>query len=219
MDFALNEVEARVFGALLEKGMATPEYYPLTLNGLLNACNQKSNREPVVIYDEETVARAIATLKVKQLVVQSDSGRATKYAECFVAKAKLINREAALLCLLLLRGPQTVGELRGRAERLYQFGDLAEVATTLENLVELGLVTKQARQPGRKEARFMHRLLAAGLDEGGGAGPGPNLAAAACSTPVTVSDRLAQLEEEVAVLQGELADLRRELLLFKGQFD
>ncbi len=217
VDFVLNAEEARVLGALLEKSMATPEYYPLSLNGLLNACNQKSNREPVVAYDETTVLGAIDGLKGKRLVVQSSASRVPKYAECFAGNAKLIIREAALLCLLLLRGPQTVGELRGRSERLYGFADLAEVDEALANLAEMGLVKKMARQPGRKESRFMHLLAGEPAESGqeGGAASQETVAMAgeAGNGPLT------RLQEEVAVLKEELAKLQQQFLDFKGQFD
>lgn len=217
IDFVLSEAEVRVLGALLEKSMATPEYYPLSLNGLTNACNQKSNREPVVAYDETTVIQAIDALKGKRLAVQSGAGRVPKYAECFVGNAKLIIREAALICLLLLRGPQTVGELRGRSERLYGFADLAEVDETLQNLAEMGLVEKLPRQPGRKEPRFMH-LLAGEVDDtvNDTAAAGAEQAALLVGAE---SEGIGQLHEKVAVLQEELANLRREFLEFKNQFD
>ncbi|MEN8136010.1 MAG: YceH family protein [Thermodesulfobacteriota bacterium] len=215
VDFLLSEVETRVLGALLEKSMATPEYYPLSLNGLLNACNQKSNRAPVVAYDESTVIRAIDGLKGKQLAVQSDAGRVPKYAECFTTKGKLIIRETALLCLLLLRGPQTVGELRGRSERLYSFADLGEVDEALETLAEMTLVKKLSRQPGRKESRFMH-LLAGELDESVHDPGGSNSEQAILQAGDV---RLAQLQEEVGLLQEDLANLRREFIAFKDQFD
>lgn len=215
-DFVLNEAEVRVLGALLEKDMATPEYYPLTLNALLNACNQKSNRDPVVAYDEATVLTAIDGLKAKRLVVRGDSGRVPRYAECFVGNAKLIAREAALLCLLLLRGPQTIGELRGRSDRLYAFADLGEVEETLQNLTEMDMVRKLPRQPGRKESRYAHLLAGEPDDSLSGSGSvGPGLAPAVAAG----SDRLARLEEEVAVLQVELEELRREFAGFKGQFE
>ncbi len=217
IDFVLNEAEARVLGALLEKGMATPEYYPLSLNALTNACNQKSNREPVVAYDETTVIKAIDNLKGKRLAVQGDAGRVPKYAECFVGNAKLINREAALLCLLLLRGPQTVGELRGRSERLYGFADLAEVDETLQNLAEMDMVRKLPRQPGRKESRFMH-LLSGELDDSVHDSVATSPAQAAFRVE-SGDERLAQLQEEVVILKEELANLQREFLDFKGQFD
>lgn len=219
IDFELDRVEARIFGVLIEKAMATPEYYPLSLNSLINACNQKSNREPVVTYDEETVVDAIATLREKRLVVRSEAGRVFKYAECFVGNAKLIGREAAIICLLLLRGPQTVGELRGRSERLYKFADLEEVAETLQELTEMELVKKQPRLPGRKESRFMHLLLA---DESAGTvAPGEEITDSGMDELPTgeKNNRLSQLEEEVAVLKEELGHLRRDFLAFMVQFE
>jgi hypothetical protein len=217
IDFELSGAEARVLGALLEKSMATPDYYPLSLNALTNACNQKSNREPVVAYDEATVLKAIDALKEKRLALRSDASRVPKFAECFVGNAKLIGREAALLCLLLLRGPQTVGELRGRAERLYDFADLAEVTATLESLAGMDMVRKMPRQPGRKESRFTQLLTgepAEPVYEAGAAGlEGTELPVA------TGSGRFEQLQAEVAGLKEELAELRREFVVFKSQFD
>ena len=217
IDHHLNDQEVRVLGALLEKSMATPEYYPLTLNSLVSACNQKSNRAPVVAYDETTVVRAIDGLKSKQFVVQNDASRVPKYAECFVGNAKLINREAALICLLLLRGPQTTGELRGRAERLYTFTDLTEVGETLSSLIDLEMVTKLPRQPGRKEARYAH-LFAGEIED--------VLVGAAVASPEEATlqvraenERLALLEGEVEVLRGEIGDLRQQFQEFKSQFD
>src|SRR5210317_2268128 len=120
MDILLNDIEARVLGSLLEKSMTTPEYYPLSLNALTNACNQKSNRDPVVSFDETAVVRALDSLREKQLVVLSASSRVPKYAEIFSEIRKLVKREAVLIMVLLLRGHQTVGELRGRTERVYK---------------------------------------------------------------------------------------------------
>ncbi|MCK4839094.1 MAG: YceH family protein [Desulfobulbaceae bacterium] len=217
IDFGLSAAEARVLGALLEKSMATPEYYPLSLNGLLNACNQKSNREPVVAYDETTVIRAIDGLKGKRLAVQSAASRVPKYAECFTGNGKLIIREAALLCLLLLRGPQTVGELRGRSERLYGFADLAEVDETLENLVEMALVKKLPKQPGRKESRFTHLL--AGEDDDSGHETATVSPGKVAMESEAGNEPLAQLQEEVTFLKDELARLQQQFLDFKGQFD
>lgn len=217
IDFVLSESEGRVLGALLEKSLATPEYYPLSLNALLNACNQKSNREPVVSYDETTVLGAIDSLKGKQLVVQGDSSRVAKYAECFVGNAKLIIREAALICLLLLRGPQTVGELRGRSERLHAFADLEEVKETLDSLVEMGIVRKMARQPGRKEARFMHLLAGEFVDsnEAMTSSCPDNSAGREEFSP----GRLVELQEEIRLMRKEIADLQQEFREFKEQFE
>ncbi|MFN2365693.1 MAG: YceH family protein [Desulfurivibrionaceae bacterium] len=217
VDFILNDEEARVLGALLEKSLATPGYYPLTLNSLAIACNQKSNRNPVVAYDEALVADAVATLLDKQLVVRSNAGRVTKYAECFVGNAKLLIREAAVLCLLLLRGPQTVGELRSRSERLYGFDDLAAVNKTLDDLIEMGLAEKLPRQPGRKESRFTH-LLGEKSD---------GIAAVSESAPAGNSGqreepaigRVEELAAEVAALKEELHSLRRQFLDFRSQFE
>jgi uncharacterized protein YceH (UPF0502 family) len=125
LDTILNDKEVRVLGCLIEKRMATPEYYPLTLNALTNACNQKSSRNPVVIYDEETVLQAVDGLKEKQLAWQSNLSRVAKYEERFVRDLNLNNQEAAVICLLMLRGPQTVGEIKGRTERLYRFDSIA----------------------------------------------------------------------------------------------
>lgn len=217
VDFVLSDEEVRVLGALLEKSMATPEYYPLTLNSLTIACNQKSNRDPVVAYEEGTVAAAVSGLIGKRLAVRSDAGRVTKYAECFSGNAKLLNREAALLCLLLLRGPQTVGELRGRSERLHPFNDLAEVNQTLDDLAEMGLVEKMARQPGRKESRFAH-LLGGAVDEGA---VGPAAAASREGLPANApeSHRMEELAAEVESLKKELDELRMQFVDFRKQFD
>ena len=215
LDFELNAVEARVLGCLLEKEMTTPEYYPLSLNGLVNACNQKSNREPVVSYDERTVVQALASLKDKRLAWQSDAARVPKYGQQLDRKFSLEPPEMAVLCLLLLRGPQTTGELRGRSERLYAFNELDEVNATLQGLAEMGLVRKLPRQPGRKESRFAHLL----------AGEPENVeAATAAPEAATVqvraeNERLAALEQEIAALRVELQDLRAAFLDFKRQFE
>jgi uncharacterized protein YceH (UPF0502 family) len=164
MDFELDAVEARVLGALLEKEIATPEYYPLSLNALVNACNQKSNRDPVVSYDDDTVEQALESLRAKGLSLRSTGrdSRVPKHAQRFTEKFNLGRREAAVLCVLLLRGPQTVGELRGRTERLYTFDDLEAVESTLRHLDESTFVTLLPRQPGFKEQRWAHLLCGAG---------------------------------------------------------
>lgn len=211
----LNDIEVRVLGSLMEKELATPEYYPLSLLALLNACNQKSNREPVVSYDEATVLGAISSLKEKRLALQTDASRVSKFAENFVKLNNLLEKEAALICLLLLRGAQTTGELRGRSERLYQFRDLAEVEAKLDDLCDMGLVTKLPRQPGRKEPRYMQLL----------AGP-PKAHDLAPAEPQPSprpadfeQDRIAALEEKVLLLQQELHDLQTVFLQFKKQFE
>lgn len=216
MDIQLNEIETRVLGCLIEKEMATPEYYPLSLNALQNACNQKSNRNPVVSFDEQTVVIALDGLKEKHLAWQSDTGRVPKYSHQIDKKYNLIARESALICLLLLRGPQTVGELRGRSERLYAFSALSEVEETLQNLEEMGLTQKMAKLPGRKESRYAHLLSGE-----------PELSeeeSTAAPEKATIkvragNERIAILEEEVERLRGELEELKHAFDNFKAQFE
>ncbi len=161
----LTPEEARVVGALAEKQLTTPQYYPLTLNALVNACNQTSNRNPVVAYDEATVERALHGLRDKRLArtVLSPGNRAPKYRHLLDEALALVPEELAVLTVLLLRGPQTVGELRTRSERMYPFASLEEVEAALERLAtrhEEPLVERLERQPGQKEARYTHLLAA-----------------------------------------------------------
>jgi len=216
MDLLLIDTEIRVLGALMEKEATTPEYYPLSLNALTAACNQKSNRSPVVSFDEQTVVRAIDSLKEMQLAVQSHSGRVPKYAHNFTKSHKLINPEAAILCVLFLRGPQTIGELRGRTERMHRFEGLEAVEESLSSLTEMGFVTKLPRQPGRKEHRYAH-LLSGKPDI-------PEAAVEAKPEKATVivraeNERIRVLEQEVAELKAELAELQTSFENFKSQFD
>ena len=154
----LDEVEVRVLGALLEKERTTPEYYPLSLNALINACNQKSNREPVMALDESAVRDALDSLTEKNLVGHASSAdsRVPKYTHHLQEVFNFDRRESAVLCVLMLRGPQTPGELRGRTERMYKFDDLSVVESALHRLMEREppLVMKLARQPGTKESRL-----------------------------------------------------------------
>src|SRR5271154_2848934 len=156
----LNAVEARVLGALVEKEITTPEYYPLSLNALVNACNQKNNREPVMSLDEDAVRQALHGLEDDRLAGPRRGGdsRVTKYEHHLQEVFNFARGEVAVLCVLLLRGAQTPGELRGRSERLYRFDELSDVQTTLQRLVELDppLVRVLPRQPGMKEVRYMH---------------------------------------------------------------
>ncbi len=214
MDILLNDIEVRVLGSLMEKSMTTPEYYPLSLNALTNACNQKSNREPVVTFDETTVVRALDSLREKQLAVLSASSRVPKYAEIFVDIRKLVKREAALLMILLLRGPQTVGELRGRTERAYRFEDLAEVESTLDELSESDYVTKLPRMAGRKEPRYAHLL--AGEVEIEAETPRPEPAAVVVRAE---NERIASLEEEVQQLRHEFDEPQAEFEKFRKEFE
>lgn len=213
MDILLNDIEVRVLASLMEKSLTTPEYYPLSLNALTNACNQKSNREPVVAFDETTVVRALDSLREKQLVVLSASSRVPKYAEIFVDSRKLVKREAGLLMVLMLRGPQTVGELRGRAERVYRFEDLAEAESTLDELRESGYITKLPRMAGRKESRYVH-LLAGDVEiEAEAQRPEP-----AARVVRAENERIAALAEEVQRLRHEFHILQAEFEKFKKQF-
>jgi len=205
MDWQLAAPEVRVLGALLEKEITTPEYYPLSLNALVNACNQKSNREPVVSYDEATVEEALAGLRAKGLAVRiTGESRVPKHAQRFTEKLNLGRREAALLCVLMLRGPQTTGELRGRSERLYAFDDLESVESTLNRLTEQGMAKKLPRSAGSREPRWAH-LLSGDVESFEEAAPviahGPSG------------------EERIAALERDIAELRREFEEFRARFE
>lgn len=203
MDFQLDAVEARVLGSLLEKEIATPEYYPLSLNALVNACNQKSNREPVVSYDEDTVEVALESLRGKGLALRSSGrdSRVPKHAQRFTEKHNLGRREAAVVCVLLLRGPQTTGELRGRSERLYSFDDLEAVEGALNRLAGMGFVKQLPRQPGMKEPRWAH-LFSGDIEM-------PETAAPPVERAPGDRERIAKLEAGLAALRQEFEDFRR----------
>jgi hypothetical protein len=198
----LDPVEVRVLGALIEKEGTTPEYYPLSLNALVTACNQKSNRHPVVEYDDETVRDAVERLRTRRLaMVIIGNGRVTKYSQSVSEKLNLGRRELAALCVLLLRGPQTLGEVKDRAERIFSFADLEEAERTLDKLAEWPsgpLSLKLPRQPGQKEARYAHLLSGE-----------PAFEAAADTGVAAPPGRLAQLENEIQELRADLADLKR----------
>ena len=215
MDIVLTEVEARVLGALLEKETTTPDYYPLSLNALANACNQKSNREPVMNLDEAAVRDALETLQQKALAgpAKGADSRVTKYEHRLQEIFNFDRREAAILCVLLLRGPQTPGELRGRTERMYRFEDLDQVQSALQQLMrrEPPLVKVLARQPGTKEARYAHLLS--------GDVQGSEAPAVAAHSAQSDDSRVAQLEEEIAVLKRDFADLKEQMAEFRKQFE
>ena len=215
MDDILNEIEIRVLGSLIEKEKATPEYYPLSLNALTNACNQKSNRNPVVSYDETTVIQALDSLKEKKFAWRSDASRVTKYNQNFVKSKNLIDKEAALLCLLFLRGPQTLGELRGRSDRLYKFNNLEEVQEVLDSLSDMGMVIKLPKQPGRKEARYAH-LLAGKPDTTQDCRIHSEVNQTQ-STPENT--RIENLENDIVLLREELNEIRKEFTEFKKLFE
>src|SRR5579885_2253393 len=208
MDWQLDAVEVRVLGALMEKAIATPDYYPLSLNALVNACNQKSNRDPVVVYDDSTVESALETLRAKQLALRITGGesRVPKHAQRFTEQFNLGRREAAVLCVLLLRGPQTAGELRGRTERLYAFDDLEAVEATLRHLAEAGFVRQLPRQAGFKEPRWAHLLSGEPVEAA--EEPASEPAAEPVHTR-PLADGVAQLEAELAGLRSEFEDFRR----------
>lgn len=212
----LNEVEVRVLGALIEKDITTPDYYPLSLNALVNACNQKNNREPVMALDEDTVRQALAGLQEKRLAgpVSSADSRVAKYEHRLQEVFNFDRRETAVLCVLLLRGPQTSGELRGRTERMHRFEALDEVLTTLQRLSEHDppMAKMLPRQPGTKEARYAH-LLAGDL-------PGwESLPPSTSHAPASDDGRIQHLEEEVAELRKEVEDLKQQLASFRKQFE
>lgn len=217
LEYTLTGVEARVLGALIEKEMTTPEYYPLTLKALTAACNQKSNREPVMELDEAAVVRGLDGLKVKRLLRQSDASRVPRYEEIFARHHKLVNREMAVICLLLLRGPQTVGELRGRSERMYGFATLEETEEVLENLAEMGFLLKMARQPGQKECRYAHLLsgeIVEPVTQAGVARPEE-----ATLKVRAENERLDNMELEIQAMMEELAQLRQAFADFRAQFE
>lgn len=202
MEFTLHETEVRVLGALIEKESTTPEYYPLSLNALVNACNQKSNRFPVVNYDEETVATAIELLRGKRFAAEIVGGsRVHKYAQRFSETLNMGRRELAVICVLMLRGPQTLGEVKDRSERMHAFADLEEVESVLERLMESGMAVKLARRPGHKEPRYA-QLLSGPVQEMEVEAESVNLSAG--------TDRVTKLEERVAELERQFADFRRQ---------
>jgi uncharacterized protein len=212
----LTEVEARVVGCLVEKQLTTPEYYPLTLNALVAACNQKTNREPIVNYDERTVENALDSLREKNLVYvfYGSSSRVPKYKHMLPSVYELDERETAVISVLMLRGAQTIGELNQRTGRLYEFSGLNEIGDTLEGLMKRDepLVVKLERQIGQKEARYAH-LLSGEID----AEAISNLREA--SGGQTRNDRIAELEREIENLRSEFNLFRQEFEDFKKQFE
>lgn len=208
MDAVLDNVGVRILGCLIEKEMTTPEYYPLSLNALTSACNQKSNRHPVVSYDEETVQERLEALRQRGLAgrIQAPGSRVAKYLHAVTDRFDLSRQELAVFCELMLRGPQTVGELRSRAERMCPVGSHEDVEGMLKVLMDHDppLVEKLLREPGRKESRYAH-LLSGGVVAGGTVAEAPGEA------PLPerpLGRRLEMLEEEVAALRGEVEALK-----------
>ncbi len=219
MNMPLSDNEVRVLGCFIEKEMTTPEYYPLTLNALTNACNQKSNRDPVVSLDETDVVRALDRLRQLGLAMQAgEGGRVPRYRHSLTEKLHLEPEELAVMAELMLRGPQTVGEIRGRADRMHPLNSLDEVEEILKTLAEREepLVVQLPRQPGRKECR--HMQLLAGM---------PDLSEEVVTPPAEVAtlkvraenERIAALETEVASLRADLDSLRQEMTQFREQFE
>ena len=214
----LSEVETRVLGSLVEKELTTPEYYPLSLNALVNACNQKSNRHPVMNLNENAVSQALRSLDKEGLAGPADAmdNRVTKFGHRLQEAFNFDRRETAILCELLLRGPQTPGELRSRAERMHRFDDLGQVQSTLQRLAqrEPSMVKMLPRQPGTKEARYAHLL------SGDVRAPAPEAAPEVVVTDRTADgERIARLENEVAALRNEVADVKQQFAAFRKQFD
>lgn len=206
----INEFEVRIIGALIEKKIATPEYYPLSLNALTNACNQKSSREPVYSLSESVIDEHIIMLREKRLVrMVADGSRVAKYKESFVEELNLNTQEAAIMCVLMLRGPQTTGEIRTRTGRLYDFNSLEEVEATLQALAakEEPLITKLDRQTGMKERRYIHLLTGT---------PTPEEEKVIIDEKET---RIQNLEDELENLKNEVNELKQQFEKFKLQFE
>ena len=214
----LNQVEIRVLGSLVEKEITTPDYYPLSLNALINACNQKSNRDPLMTLDEDAVRQALRSLNAKELAGPADTtdSRVTKYEHRLQEVFNFDRRQSAILCELLLRGHQTPGELRGRAERMHPFVDLGEVQSTLQRLMkwEPPLVKLLPRQPGAKEARYAH-LLSGDVEVSQAKPPREE----ANTEGVTDGERITRLQIDVAALQTEVAELKQQIAEFRKQFE
>ena len=209
----LTPVEARVLGALIEKEVTTPEYYPMSLNALINACNQRSNREPVMDLDEDTVRQALHGLEDDGLAgrARSADGRVTKYEHWLGEAFNFSRAETALICVLLLRGPQTPGELRGRTERMHRFEEISDVLAGLQKLMERepSLAVMLPRQPGTKESRYAH-LLSGPVEAAAAAPPAaPAYATSYSGDPADQDARVAQLEAAVAQLRSDFEELKK----------
>jgi uncharacterized protein YceH (UPF0502 family) len=214
----LTETEVRVLGSLIEKDITTPEYYPLSLNALVNACNQKSNRDPVMRLSEDAVRAALDGLQRQRMAgpARGADSRVTKYEQRLQEVFNFTRAEIAVLCVLLLRGPQTPGELRGRTERMHRFETLDDVQSALQKLMqrEPPLAKMLRRQPGTKESRYAH-LLAGDIVEAETEGQ----AGAPAETSAGDAARIAHLEQEVVELRKDLAEVKGQLERFRKQFE
>jgi uncharacterized protein YceH (UPF0502 family) len=218
MEIRLTETEVRVLGSLIEKDITTPEYYPMSLNALVNACNQKTNRDPVMQLDEDAVRGALDGLQEQRMAgpARGADSRVTKYEQRLQEVFNFTRAEIAVLCVLLLRGPQTPGELRGRTERLHRFEALDDVQSALQKLMqrEPPLAKVLRRQPGTKESRYAH-LLAGDVVET----EMPMRVAATPERNSADAERLARLEEEVAELRRDVSEVKDQLERFRKQFE
>ena len=205
----LDPVEVRVLGALLEKSITTPEYYPLSLNALVNACNQKSNRDPVMLLDEETVRNTGSALGHKGMVAFLRDARSTKYQHRLAEVLNLGRREEAVLCELLIRGPQTPGELRSRTERLHAMEDITEVQSTLQRMMERTppLVAPLPRQPGTKEIRWAHLLSGE-----------PTLQEPSLEAPRQIPN-IHALSERVSSMEQQIGDLKTQVAVLNDRIE
>jgi len=215
----LTGIETRVLGSLIEKDITTPDYYPLSLNALVNACNQKNNRDPVMTLDESSVREALATLQEKRLAgpASGADSRVTKFEHRLQEAFNFDRREIAVVCVLLLRGPQTPGELRSRTDRMYRFEALEDVVSTLDRLAQRDppLARILPRQPGTKESRYTHLFSGEPPEQ-------PNVERAlspAIASSNSNPDRLAALEEEVSRLRADLSEVQQQLAIFRKQFE
>lgn len=219
----LTELETRVLGSLIEKDITTPDYYPLSLNALVNACNQKNNRDPVMTLDESAVRDALASLQEKRMAgpASGADSRVTKFEHRLQEVFNFDRREIAIVCVLLLRGPQTPGELRSRTDRMYHFEALDDIVSTLDRLAhrEPPLAAILPRQPGTKESRYTHlfsgeppelSMASAGAVDSPARPPGTSTAA---------SDRITRVENEVTALRQELSEVQQQLAAFRKQFE
>jgi len=215
MSGQLTETETRIVGALVEKQLTTPEYYPLTMNALVAACNQKTNREPVVNFDEPTVSRSLEDLRDKNIVYvfYGSTSRVPKYKHMLPQVYELEPSETAVICVLMLRGPQTIGEIKERTGRLYDFRDLNDVNETLESLAKRDepLIVKLERAPGQKEARYAHLLS--------GEVTSYTPPERSVSRGAANDERLEKLEQELESVKSELSAFRQEFEDFKKQFE
>jgi uncharacterized protein YceH (UPF0502 family) len=212
----LTDVEVRVLGSLIEKDITTPDYYPLSLNALVNACNQKNNRDPVMTLEDDSVSHALATLQEKRLAgpASGADSRVTKYEHRLQEVFNFDRREIAILCVLLLRGPQTPGELRSRTERMYRFEALDDIVSTLDRLGQRQppLAAILPRQPGTKESRYLQLFS-------GDAPPAELLPVRAPARSSPDDDRLGHLENEVLELKREVVEMQQQLAAFRKQFE